>query len=113
MELVYSYSESTVPPESIWIDITTVYLRKDIAETQREDENGTKTTFYTYQEATLTHDEFNKYTAWMTAKKAIYGEKDTDNIINIMAGQQITDEYQLATMEAIADLYDTIAAPMV
>lgn len=61
MELKYRYSESTVRPEAIQIDGDTVYLRKDISELKREDDQGNKTTYWTYQEATMTVAEFNQH----------------------------------------------------
>ena len=116
MELTFRPSESTVKPEVIWIDVTTVYIRKDIKTEEREYEDGLgnirKQTFYTYQECPLSHDEFNKYSSEMMAKNAIIGANDSSNILNILTGQETTDSYQLATMEAIADLYDAIATMM-
>ena len=37
METTYRYSESTVRPEQVQISGDTVYLRKDIKESKRED----------------------------------------------------------------------------
>lgn len=44
------------------------------------------------------------------AENAIKGTNDSDNIVQIMAGQETGDSQQLAIMEAIADLYDAVAA---
>lgn len=57
-------SESTVRPNKI--DTTSskkvVYLRKDIVEKQREDEeNGDMITYFEYDEAKLTKEEYEKY----------------------------------------------------
>ena len=38
------------------------------------------------------------------------GTNDSDNIVQLMAGQETGDFQQLAIMEAIADLYDAVAA---
>lgn len=38
------------------------------------------------------------------------GTNDSDNIVQLMAGQETGDSQQLAIMEAIADLYDAVAA---
>lgn len=48
--------------------------------------------------------------ASMMAENAIKGTNDSDNIVQIMAGQKTGDSQQLAIMEAIADLYDAVAA---
>ena len=95
MELKYRYSESTVRPEAIQIDGDTVYLRKDISELKREDDQGNKTTYWTYQEATMTVAEFNQHA----------------NAI-LISGQKNGDDNLLSVMEAIADLYETIAMMM-
>ena len=116
MELTFKPSESTIKPEPIWIDITTVYIRKDISEQTRDIDDGNggtyKQTFYVYQECALSHDEFNQYSSEMMAKNAIIGANDSGNILSILTGQETMDSYQLATMEAIADLYDAIATLM-
>lgn len=52
-------SESTVKPEELEVGVSTVYFRKDIKEEVRENEDKTKTTFYTYEEATQSLAEFN------------------------------------------------------
>ena len=58
MELKYNEVYSSVNPKLIDFQKTTVYLRKDITETN--DENGIS---YSYKEAELTYDEFLKYAA--------------------------------------------------
>lgn len=88
----YRYSESTVRPEALEISGSTVYLRRDISELKREDEQGNKTTYWTYQEATLTTEEFNQHA----------------NAI-LVSGQKNGDDNQLILMDAVADLYETIA----
>lgn len=88
----YKYSESTVRPEVLEISGNTVYLRRDISELRREDEQGNKTIYWTYQEATLTTEEFNQHA----------------NAI-LVSGQKNGDDNQLILMDAVADLYETIA----
>lgn len=94
MELNYRPSESNVRPVEIEKSKRTVFLRKDIVEGERDG-----SVWYTYQEAKLSHEEFEKYASFMNAK----------NIINIANGQTIGDTNQLIIMEALADLYDAIA----
>ena len=107
MELNYKYAESTVQPTALEVTVGTVYLRKDITSITRTSEQGDKTTYWTYQEAALTPRE---YTNLLMAENAIKGTNDSDNIVQIMAGQETGDSQQLAIMEAIADLYDAVAA---
>lgn len=57
-------SESTVMPETV--DTTSsksvVYMRRGIKEKQRTDEvSGESTTYYEYEEAKLTHEEYEEY----------------------------------------------------
>ena len=107
MELVYRPSESTVRPVEVEKSKHTVFLRKDIVE---EDRDGM--TFYTYQEAKLSHADFAEYSSFIVAKNAINGVNDSANINNLLDGQAIGDNNQLIIMEALADLYDVIASVM-
>lgn len=113
MELNYRYSESTVKPPALEITEGTIYIRKDFAEITRTfEQDGDPVLFYTYQEAALTPEEFNSYSNLLMADYAIKGKDDSANIARIMAGQTVGDDNQLIIMEAIADLYDAIAAIM-
>ena len=94
MKLNFRNSESTVKPESVEICSTTVFLRKDITKEKRTDELGKSTTFWTYQEAKMTPDEFVAYAGLISAKDAV---------------SKVTIDNQLAIMGAIADLYDEIS----
>lgn len=85
MKLIYREVESTHEPNPIEIYKTTVYLRKDIH--KREDTNE-----WVYQEATMTPEEFNKYSSEFMAINAVNSNNN-----------------QLILMEAIADLYDLLA----
>ena len=66
MILNYIKSQSTVKPELIdtTSSKTTVYLRKNIIEVERNDMNddsSASTTFYEYDEAKLTKKEYQEY----------------------------------------------------
>lgn len=63
MEPNYIQSESTIRPQKMEVGVTTVYLRRDITETQWEGSDGTQTTLYVYQEAQLSKDEALLYLA--------------------------------------------------
>lgn len=110
MELNYKYAESTVQPTALEVTVGTVYLRKDITSIVRISEQGDKTTYWTYQEAALTHNEYTNLLREFMAENAIKGTNDSDNIVQLMAGQETGDSQRLAIMEAIADLYDAVAA---
>lgn len=108
MELNYKYAESTVQPTALEVTVGTVYLRKDITSITRTSEQGDKTTYWTYQEAQITTQEFNEYVNMLMAQNAIKGQNDSENIISLMVGQENNDSNQLAVMEAIADLYEML-----
>lgn len=91
MNLEYRHSESTNKPNEIEKCKTTVYLRKNITKVIRTDENNNEITFWVYDEAKMSLNEFEEYSKLMEAKKAL------------------NDENQMIIMEAIADLYDTIS----
>ena len=61
MILNYTKSQSSIKPELIdtTSSKTTVYLRKNIIEINKDDESST--TFYEYDEAKLTKEEYNQY----------------------------------------------------
>lgn len=61
MELSYNNSESTVRPQNISFDTYGVRLVRNITEVIRN--NGHEdVTYYVYEEAVLTHAEFQTYT---------------------------------------------------
>lgn len=109
MELNYRYAESTVKPAALEVTEGTVYLRKEITNIKRSHDQGDSIVYWTYQEAALTPQEFNEYTNLVMAENAIKGTNDSENIVNLMAGQENSDNNLLVIMEAIADLYDTMA----
>ncbi len=60
VEPVYIAAESTVRPKEIEVGVTTVYLRRNIVETQRTNPMGEEAepeTIFVYEEAQLTKDE--------------------------------------------------------
>lgn len=103
MKLVYRKSESTGKPLTIETTPTTVFIRKDIV--KNED-------VYTYQEAKLSLEEFNKYSSQVAALNAVKGINDSDNISQIVENGVDSSTNQLVIMEAMADLYDLIATLM-
>ena len=64
MKMNYVKSESTIKPELIdtTSSKTTVYIRKNIIEKERMDkETGDSTTYYEYDEAKPTKEEYQEY----------------------------------------------------
>ena len=53
MELTYIHAESAVRPPEIEVGVTTVYLRRNIVETEREEMDERKSTIFTYEEAQM------------------------------------------------------------
>lgn len=110
MTITYMQSESIERPLLIEITTSTVYLRKDIIEEERiMVENDEPTTFYVYQEAKLTPEEFNIYATQIASINAIKGINDSENISKIVQNGVYNEDNQLVLMEAMADLYDLIA----
>lgn len=107
MRPIYNYSESVVRPVNVEKSKHTVYIRKDFSEKSRTDGFGNETTYWTYQEAKMTHEEFSEYSKMLTAQNAMSNASDIPKIIS---GQENGDNNQLIIMEAIADLYDMIAS---
>ena len=64
MNLNFIKSQSSVKPDLVdtTSSKTTVYIRQNIVENQRTDEmSGETSTFYEYQEAKLTKEEYQEY----------------------------------------------------
>ena len=59
----WTKSESTERPETVDMTSskTSVYLRRNIKETTRADEEGDETTWYEYEEAKMSHTEYEEY----------------------------------------------------
>lgn len=91
MELNYRFSESTERPEQVQVGYNTVYLRKDIKESKTTDEDGITTVYYTYQEAPVPLDEFNRNASAF-----------------LISNQMDGDSARLTMMEALADLYESL-----
>lgn len=103
MELVYRKSESTNKPLTIETTPTTVFIRKDIV---KNDD------MYTYQEAKLSLEDFNKYSSQIASLNAIKGINDSENISKIVQNGVDNGDNQLIIMEAMADLYNLILDKM-
>ena len=79
MQLIYVKSQSSVKPELI--DTTsskrTVYLRKNIVEAEKTNENDdTSATFYEYDEAKLSKEEYQEYLKELDATNTLQTIED-------------------------------------
>lgn len=110
MNPIYKYSESSVKPVEIEIGKHSIFLRKDILEEERTNESGDTITFWVYQEARMTIEEFKEYSSFVEAKNALNGVNDSSNIQQLISGQKNGDDNQVIIMEAIADLYNAITS---
>lgn len=108
MNLEYVYSESTVRPQEIAIGKTTVYFRKDITTEERTFGDETQT-FYVYQEAKMSLEDFRTMANDQALVNALKGVNDSEKTANIETKVMDNEDNQLIIMEAIADLYDAIA----
>lgn len=90
MTLTYISAESTVKPEELEVGKTTVFLRRDIVEEQRDAnrEDGSTITIYKYDEAKMTKDEALSYLGNRQSSLA----EDTDGFL-------IDHEYRLLQLE--------------
>lgn len=87
----YKYSESRVKPTEIEIGKHSVALRRNITEEERTNENGDKLTFWVYEEARMSFEDFAEYSNYI-----------------IIADQKNSKDNQLVLMEAIVDLYEMV-----
>lgn len=109
METKYRYSESTIKPEIIQMNPNnTVYVRKDIAPEVRQYDENNKITYWTYQEALLTMEEFNSYAVQLMSLNAMKNMDNAKNIEQLTAKQENGDFNQMVIMEAIAEIYEMI-----
>lgn len=110
MEPKYRYSESTEKPLALEVTPSnSVYLRKDIKSESRIDDQSNEVVYWTYQEAIMTSEEFNRYTGQLMALNAINDVDNAANIKQLVAGQETSDFNILAMMEAMAEIYEMIA----
>ena len=91
MKLDYKYSESRVKPTEIEIGKHSVALRRNITEEERTNTDGDNLTFWVYEEARMSHEEFAEYSNYM-----------------MLSDQKNNKDNQLILMEAIVDLYETV-----
>lgn len=109
MKLKYRYSESTIKPELIEMNTdNTIYLRKDIVPEVRTYDKNNKITYWTYQEALLTIEEFNSYAVQLMSLNSIKNMDNAENIKQLTSKQETGDFNHIVIMEAIAEIYEMI-----
>ena len=99
MKLNFIKSQSTVKPEPV--DTTSskkvVYIRQNIIEIQKDD-----TTFYEYDEAKLTKDEYKEYLAEMETQDTL------ETIENLKAGNKALSEQVEMLTDCILEMSEMI-----
>lgn len=85
MTLTWRKSESTERPLEVdtTSSRTTVFLRQNITETERDTEDGDTVTMYEYEEAKLTHGE---YAIYLAEKNAEVAEMQSEAIDYLLMG---------------------------
>lgn len=94
MELKYRKSQSSIYPEPI--DTTSskkyVYLRQNVVENQSEEMDEETHTYYEYEEAKLTKEEYEQYL------KEINSTETLESIENLKAeNQMLTEQVDMLT----------------
>lgn len=94
MDLNYRKSQSSVYPELI--DTTSskkyVYLRENVVEKQSEGMDGETYTYYEYDEAKLTKEEYEQYVAELNSTETL------ESIDNLKAeNQMLTEQVDMLT----------------
>lgn len=103
--MIFHKSYSVEKQKDIYIYKDTVFLRKNH---KTVEQNGN--TLWECDETVISIDEFNEYADFVSRQNAIKGINDSDNIASLVSGQSMNEFNQLATMEAIADLYEALAS---
>lgn len=107
MKLNYVKSQSSVKPDLI--DTTSskvvVYLRQNIVENIKTDEmSGEEITFYEYDEAKLTKQEYQEYL------KELNGSDTLQTIENLKAENQNLNEQVSMLTECLLEMSETVYA---
>lgn len=104
--MTYYKSESTISPDTVdtTSSKTTVYLRRNITEKEREIDGHT-ITYYEYEEAKLTKDEYKKYVAELSSEKTQAAIDDLKAKTNSL--DNISEQIELLT-ECILEMSQLI-----
>ena len=107
MILNYVKSQSSVKPELIdtTSSKTTVYLRQNIVEVEKTNESyNTPTTFYEYEEAKLTKQEYQEYL------KELNGSDTLQTIEDLKAENQNLNEQVTMLTNCLLEVSETVYA---
>ena len=107
MKLKYVKSQSSVKPDLV--DTTSskvvVYLRQNIVEVEKTNESyDTPTTFYEYEEAKLTKQEYQEYL------KELNGSDTLQTIEDLKAENQNLNEQVSMLTECLLEMSETVYA---
>ena len=107
MKLNFIKAQSSVKPDLVdtTSSKTTVYIRQNIVENQIIDEmSGETTTFYEYDEAKLTKEEYQEYL------KELNGSDTLQTIENLKAENQNLNEQVSMLTECLLEMSETVYA---
>ena len=107
--ITWKKHESTVRPEPVDTKSsrTKVYLTKNVEEIEREFIDGEKAKMYSYDEATLTKEEYETYVNVSEAVQLATAENDNavlEALADTSTEQATLESNQMAIMEALADM---------
>lgn len=110
--MLWHKSESTVKPLSVDDSCSKVlvYLHKNIQEETRTAEDGTTTTWYVYDEATVPKDDYYEIAACMTdvtEQTEVNTSGIEENSAAVLDVADLADENS-TSIEDLADLYDDL-----
>lgn len=112
LNLKWNYVKGTWSSKPKAVDLTmspsSVYLRKNITkEVEKVDDD--LVTYYAYDEAVLTHEEYEEYCSLLNDPGIQKLEEDNLILMNANAeGYETSEQNNLIIMEAIADLYELL-----
>ena len=102
MVVNFRYSESTVKPSAIEMCKKSVFIRQNITEKIRIEESGNSVTYWAYEEASLTPEEFNEYIQYIPRFTTFWYISGRQQNLSIVASIQVdTEIYGLDHLQLI------------
>lgn len=119
MQLNWRRAEGTQIEKPKEIDIATspysVYIRKNIQQEVRQQQDGSGVTVWTYDEAVLTLKEYAQYQKELAECESLSQQELVENNLVVMGAiaesfeqQIVAEENQLIIMGAIAEMFESI-----
>lgn len=119
MQLNWRRAEGTQEEKPKEIDTAaspySVYIRKNIQQEVRPQQDGSSVTVWTYDEAVLTLKEYTQYQKELAECKSLSQQELVENNLVVMGAiaesfeqQIVAEENQLIIMGAIAEMFESI-----